>query len=204
MIFKADCICKKYGGDYVLKDLSFEIGESEFFGVYGPSGCGKTTLAKIVCGAEEPDSGSCTRLGLKVQMIYQQPWSALDPVQKIGDGLHELVRYHGFAEKGKAENALILETLKEVGLFEDILGHLPFQISGGEAQRLSIARALLFQPKLLIMDEATSMLDVLTQAYIIELVKRVITDRGGSVLFISHDKELADHVCDRILNLGDY
>ena len=98
----------------------------------------------------------------------------------------------------KGEDALIRELLAEVSLDTEILGHLPHQISGGEAQRIAIARCLLFHPKLLILDEATSMLALSTQANVLGLVRRSILERGGSVLLISHDRELTDYLCDPI------
>ena len=88
--------------------------------------------------------------------------------------------------------------MDEVGLNMEILNHLPHQISGGEAQRIAIARCLLFKPKLLILDEATSMLDVSTQANVLALVRRVMKKHGGSVLLISHDRELVEYLCDRL------
>ena len=93
---------------------------------------------------------------------------------------------------------LTQDLLEEVGLERDILFHLPHQISGGEAQRIAIARCLLFQPKLLILDEATSMLEVMTQANVLSLVRRVMKKRGGSVMLISHDEGLVQYFCDKI------
>ena len=114
------------------------------------------------------------------------------------DGFRELIRYHGFAKTRAEEQALIEMLLEEVGLDTDILAHLPRQISGGEAQRIAIARCLLFRPRLLILDEATSMLDVSTQANVIALVRKVMAKNKGSVLLISHDKALVDTLCDQI------
>ena len=94
--------------------------------------------------------------------------------------------------------------MAEVGLDMGILNHLPRQISGGEAQRVAIARCLLFKPRLLILDEATSMLDVSTQANVLALVRRVMEQGGGSVLLISHDRELVDHLCDQIYIFDDH
>ena len=196
----------------VLTDVSLEIPDGTVCGVYGKSGIGKSTLAKILCGVSAPDSGSVfldgislydekkrynRKTGLQIQMVYQQPYATLDPRQPIGDGFRELISYHRFAPKGD-ERPMTEEALRRVGLKPDILNHLPHQISGGEAQRVAIARSLLFHPRLLILDEATSMLDVSTQANVLGMVRRQMQASGGSILLISHDEALIDLYCDQI------
>ena len=209
-------VSKAFGKKNVLSDLSFSLDTGEILGVYGKSGIGKTTLAKILCGLVLMDEGEILidgtmlfsptspydrKLGRGIQMVYQHPYASLDPNQKIRGSFSELIRYHGLA-KGKEETeTLILRVLSEVNLDEGILSHLPRQISGGEAQRVALARCLLLQPTLLIMDEATSMLDVMVQANVFALVKKNIIEKGGSILLISHDRDLVDHVSDRILDL---
>ena len=204
---------KAFGSKLIFEHASFLIPDGQIVGVYGPSGIGKSTLAKLLCGVMKPDAGEILldgellvaadrpydrRMGLAIQMVYQQPYSSLDPSQKLLDGFRELIRYHGFAKTKAEEQALIETLLEEVGLDTDILAHLPRQISGGEAQRIAIARCLLFRPRLLILDEATSMLDVSTQANVIALVRKVMAKNKGSVLLISHDKALVDTLCDQI------
>ena len=205
-------IDKSFDGKRVLQNISLEIPDNQICGVFGKSGIGKSTLAKILCGVCPPDAGRILldnrclvsndrpydrRLGISIQMVYQQPYATLDPRQKIGSGFRELIRYHRFAPKGK-EQALTEEILTKVGLEPQILAHLPHQISGGEAQRVAIARCLLFQPRLLILDEATSMLDVSTQANVPGVVRRQMRANGGSVLLISHDEGLVKSLCDQI------
>lgn len=161
---------KAFNENPVLQDVSFDIPDGQIFGVFGKSGIGKSTLAKVLCGICPPDAGTITlddqilvsadhpydrRLGIRIQMVYQQPYATLDPSQKIGAGFTELIRYHRFRPKGE-ELSLTKEMLDKVGLAPQILAHLPHQISGGEAQRVAIARCLLFRPKLLILDEATA------------------------------------------------
>lgn len=198
MIFEAKDLQKSFDGKTILGGASFCVGEGEIVGIYGGSGLGKSTIAKIIAGVLPADGGSWTDLGLQLQMIYQQPYGALDPRQTVGQSFSELIRYHKMAEGRENIRNLTLESLAQVNLGPEILDHKPSRISGGEAQRVSIARALLFAPKLLILDEATSMLDVLTQAEVLGLVKKTITDRGGGVLFISHDAELVDYICSRV------
>lgn len=210
-------LSKSFAGKSVLSDLSLEIPDGTIYGMYGKSGIGKSTLAKVLCGVLTPDSGEILvddvslfspkasynrKLGIRIQMVYQQPYATLDPRQKIGDSFRELIRYHRFVPRDK-EQALTAKYLKKVGLKADILYHLPHQISGGEAQRVAIARSLLFQPKLLILDEATSMLDVSTQANVLGMVRRQMLKTGGSILLISHDKALVHLYCDQIYVFDD-
>ena len=129
-------------------------------------------------------------------MVYQQPYASLDPSQRIGAGLRELIAYHHLAENRQAAEELIAGILAQVQLPGKLLSHLPRQISGGEAQRVALARCLLLEPKLLILDEATSMLDVSTQANLLALVKAQMVPSGGAGLFISHDRARTDRYCD--------
>ncbi len=208
---------KAFGSKQVLDRLTLTIPDGTFYGVYGRSGIGKSTLAKVLCGVMTPDSGTVLldgeplftkkgydrARGVQIQMVYQQPYAALDPRQKIGDGLTELIRYHRFAKKGQ-ERELAAEALCGVGLQTEILSHLPHQVSGGEAQRVSIARCLLFRPKLLILDEATSMLDVSTQANVLGIIRGRMRESGGSVLMISHDAALTQAFCSEIYHFNDH
>lgn len=204
---------KSFGSKLIFSNVNMTIPDGKWVGLYGPSGIGKSTLAKLLCGVLRPDEGEIRlngkplvsvgksydrRAGLAIQMVYQQPHASLDGAQKIGAGLRELIAYHHFAGSRADTDALIDSLLEDVGVDREILCHLPHQISGGEAQRVAIARCLLFQPKLLILDEATSMLDVSTQANVIALVRRVAERVGGSVLLISHDRELVEYLCDHI------
>ena len=206
-----------FGPKPILQNASLELPDGCITGLFGPSGAGKSTLAKLLCGVYLPEGGSIIRdgallsspkgydrkLGLPIQMVYQQPFSTLDPSQKLGAGFRELVRYHRLAPNRQAADKLISELLASVGLEVGILGHLPTQISGGEAQRVAIARCLLFKPKLLILDEATSMLDVSTQANVLGLVRRLMSAAGSSILLISHDWELVTQFCDRVCLLNE-
>lgn len=205
--------CKSFGSQTVLQNVSLNIPAGSIIGVSGASGIGKSTLAKILCGVMPPDVGAVflagkllvsqkeaydRKRGLAIQMVYQQPYATLDPSQKIGAGLRELISYHHLAENKKAAETLIADVLAQMQLPLKILAHLPRQISGGEAQRVALARCLLLRPKLLILDEATSMLDVSTQANLLTLVKAQMLPNGGSVLFISHDRALTDFYCDTV------
>ena len=205
--------CKSFGTRTVLENISMTVPGGSVVGLFGASGIGKSTLAKLLCGVTAPDAGAVfldgqllvsekepydRRRGLAIQMVYQQPYASLDPSQKIGAGLRELISYHHLAESKNAAETLIAGILTQMQLPSKILAHLPRQISGGEAQRVALARCLLLRPKLLILDEATSMLDVSTQANLLTLVKAQMLPNGGSVLFISHDRALTDFYCDTV------
>ena len=205
--------CKAFGNQTVLLDVSLTIPDGSIIGVSGASGIGKSTLAKILCGVMPPDAGAVfldgkllvspkeaydRKRGLAIQMVYQQPYATLDPLQKIGAGLRELISYHRLTKNRQETEKLIADILAQMQLPSKILAHLPRQISGGEAQRVALARCLLLSPKLLILDEATSMLDVSTQANLLALVKAQMVSGGGSVLFISHDRALTDFYCDTV------
>ena len=205
--------CKSFGNQTVLQDVSMTIPDGSIIGVSGASGIGKSTLAKILCGVMLPDAGAVfldgkllvspkeaydRKRGLAIQMVYQQPYATLDPSQKIGAGLRELISYHSLTKNRQETEKLIADILAQMQLPAKILAHLPRQISGGEAQRVALARCLLLRPKLLILDEATSMLDVSTQANLLALVRAQMIPSGGSVLFISHDRALTDFYCDTV------
>ena len=205
--------CKSFGNQTVLQDVSLNIPDGSIIGMSGASGIGKSTLAKILCGVTAPDAGAVfldgkllvspkeaydRKRGLAIQMVYQQPYATLDPLQKIGAGLRELISYHRLTKNRQETEKLIADILAQMQLPSKILAHLPRQISGGEAQRVALARCLLLSPRLLILDEATSMLDVSTQANLLALVKAQMVSGGGSVLFISHDRALTDFYCDTV------
>ena len=210
--------CKAFGDQTVLQDVSMTIPDGSIIGVSGVSGIGKSTLAKILCGVMPPDAGEVfldgkllvspkeaydRKRGLAIQMVYQQPYATLDPSQKIGVGLRELISYHRLTKNRQETEKLIADILAQMQLPSKILAHLPRQISGGEAQRVALARCLLLSPKLLILDEATSMLDVSTQANLLALVKAQMLPNGGSVLFISHDRALTDFYCDTVYEFDE-
>ena len=208
-------ISKKYGNKQVLDKVDMQICTGTIVGLYGESGEGKSTLAKVLCGVVVPDGGRVEldgkpllsdkqkydrKLGLGIQMVYQQPYSVLDPSQKIIKGLNELIRYHSIVKTDEIDS-LIDRIAVEMDLDKDIFYHLPHQISGGEAQRIAIAKSLMFEPRLLILDEATSMLDISTQANVLGIIKKQTKKYDGSILMISHDKKLLDCICNSIFEL---
>ncbi len=199
-----------YRDKTILEKASFTIPERSIVSLLGDSGIGKSTVAKILTGILKPSQGRVEmdgrllvsesepydrKLGLGIQMVHQHPYLSLDPRQRIGKGFIEIVRYHHMAERNQ-EQSFILDAVNAAGLDPETLNHLPSQISGGEAQRVSLAKALLFSPRLLILDEATSMLDVSTQANVLGMARRVQISRGGSILLITHDHEVSEGYSD--------
>jgi ABC-type oligopeptide transport system ATPase subunit len=182
--------------------VSLSIKAGETLGLIGPSGCGKTTLARIILRLIFQDSGriflngenislytfqqmQCLRKAM--QIIFQHPDAALNPRKKIYDSLIEPFYLHSIAINKRKK---IMELLELVGLNQEILGRYPHQISGGQLQRVVLARALTLEPKFLILDEPTSMLDVSVQAQVLNLLKTIQEKYQMTYLFISHDIEV--------------
>lgn len=201
-----------------LTDVSFEIGDGKKVGLIGKSGEGKSTIANVLCGAVAPsggnvfkdgkalwdDKGKYDKLsGEKIQLVPQQPLLALDPMQRAGNAVKEALVATKHAKRGKDVKQKALRLFDIVGLERTLWGRLPLHLSGGQAQRLVIARALATEPTLLISDESTSMLDPSTSQSILDLYDRLVDTLGISVLFISHDVATVKSFCDEIYLLKD-
>ena len=195
----------------VLADISLKIEKGEVLGIVGDSGSGKTTLGKIVAGIERPTSGKIMFNGeelaqlnreqrsafrRKVQMLFQDPEGALNPSKRVVKLLDEVCHLAGMDEATRRERAGdIVET---VGLSSEVLHRYPRQLSGGQNQRVALARILLLEPQMIVLDEPTSSLDVSMQAQILNLLKHLQKTKNLAFLFISHDAEVIDFMCDRI------
>ncbi len=206
-------INKSYGKEQILHDISFSVGSGEIVGLVGESGCGKSTLARLLCGYEKPDSGKILFCGeniasfrkkdrqqfrRSVQLIMQDSLSSMDPKMSVGKTLKETLRYNGISEEVK-QNEKIAENMERVLLPQDLLDKRPAQLSGGERQRISICRALLVEPQLLICDEITSSLDVLTRYHLLGELKQLNKKAGLPLIFISHDIQAVKSISDRII-----
>lgn len=213
-------VSKKYwdrssGRQYdVLQSCSLQIAAGEAVGLMGPSGCGKSTLARVLLRLLPTDSGriifqtqDVTQLSQKqlkpfrqqVQFISQRPESFFDTLLKLGASLREPLHIFDLPDSSE----IIEAALATVKLSPALLDRYPHQVSGGEVQRLSIARALLLKPKLLILDEPTSMLDISVQAQILQLFKNIRRQEQMAFLFISHDKAVINYMCDRQLYMQE-
>ncbi|AKB30153.1 Oligopeptide transport ATP-binding protein OppF [Methanosarcina siciliae T4/M] len=209
---------KKYFSSGIFKkeaikavdDVSFEVRKGETLGFVGESGCGKSTVGKCILRFEQPGSGTIffdgkeltglprkefLKVQPRMQMIFQDPYSSLDPKMKIKSSISEPLRLQGV--KKKAAYAEVPLLLKSVGLSPEHANRYPHQLSGGQNQRVSIARALSLKPHFLIADEITASLDVSVQAQILHLIKNLKKELSLSMLFISHDLEVVRHMCDR-------
>lgn len=188
----------------VLKNISFEMKWGEILGLVGESGCGKSTLAKAILNILKPESGEIVYHSVyperifRPQMVFQDPYSSLNPAKKVGWILEEPLRLKGGIPKEKRRQ-MVYEMLRKTGLDESFAERYPSQLSGGQRQRIAIAGALMLEPELLIADEPVSALDVTIQAQVVELLMKLHRDMNLSVLFISHDLRIVYQICDRVI-----
>jgi ABC-type oligopeptide transport system ATPase subunit len=195
-----------------LDDVSLRVEHGQSVGLVGESGSGKSTLARVVMGMESATKGSVAidthvvgrrrstslrrELARAVQMVFQDPYSSLDPRQTIGGMLEEMYRFHfGPAKEGGYKDQ-VTELLASVGLDPSLAKVRPRSLSGGQRQRAAIARALAPDPKLLVLDEAVSALDVSVQAQVLNLLASIRRERDLAILFISHDLSVIRQVCN--------
>lgn len=181
----------------VLNGVSLEIYENEIVGLVGESGCGKSTLAKTVLGLVGDYEGEIIHYSHFPQMVFQDPFSSLNPQKNILWILEEPLRAQKVPKKERREKALRI--LERIGLGEEYAGRLPDELSGGQRQRVAIAAAIITHPKLLIADEPVSALDVTVQAQILSLMKELKEEYGLSYIFISHDLDVVYQICDRVM-----
>jgi peptide/nickel transport system ATP-binding protein len=203
----------------VVKDVNFKLNKGDRLAIVGESGSGKTTLALAILGLLPKNavvkSGEILFNGInllkltsnqwrdirwrKIAMIFQASMNGLDPVMKIGDQLIELYIYHNKYSSKEDVKEKIVEIIKKVNLSPTVLNLYPHELSGGMKQRIIIASSLLLNPDLLIADEPTTALDVITQSEILSLIKRISEERNITLMFITHDISLASLLCKKVL-----
>lgn len=195
-----------------VDDVSFFIRPGETLGLVGESGCGKSTTGRMVIGIDQPTHGRVLFNGLDlasqnkqqlrdlrrdIQMIFQNPLSALDPRIPIGRQVREPLDIHGIGTPAERRDT-VERLLKAVGIGLEMEARFPHELSGGQAQRAVIARALVLEPRLLVCDEPVSALDVSVQAQVVALLADLQRELGISYLFISHDLKVVKHLSHRI------
>lgn len=193
--------------------VDVDVAQGEVLALVGESGSGKSTLGRLVARLETPTQGDILYGGTnvaglsgrqlfafrrQVQMIFQDPFSSLNPHMRVRDMLAEPLRIHGLARGKQAIGARIEQLMGAVGLSPALASRFPHEFSGGQRQRLSIARALAVEPELLVADEAVSALDVSTQAQVVNLLGKLKRELKLTVLFISHNLAVVQNIADRV------
>lgn len=196
----------------VLKGISFDLPENKILGIVGESGCGKSTLAKVLTRLEDYSDGEIIFNGKdlrsipakdfphEIQMVFQDPYQSLNPRKKAWEIIADPILVTENISVSEAKTRA-LEMMKKVGLLVETSERYPHQFSGGQRQRLGIARALMLRPKLLILDEPVSALDVSIQAQVLNLLLDLQKEFKLSMIFISHDLTVVKHVSDETLVL---
>lgn len=213
-LLQAQGLSQRYAGQSVLRDIDFALAPGESLGVIGESGAGKSTLARLLMALERPHQGRVLWDGVDVnamparrrralrplvQMVFQDPYSSLDPRWRVGRSVMEPLLALSMNEAARRER--MSEVLVAVGLEPDAAWRFPHQFSGGQRQRLAIARALSTRPRLIVADEPVSALDVSVQAQILALLRDLQRREGISLVVVSHDLPAIEILCDRALVL---
>ena len=202
----------RYGAYEAVKGVSFTLAKGEILGIVGESGSGKSTIAKTLMGLERPSAGQILLHSANppnpqtakpvLQMIFQDAAGSLNPRLTVRQTLTEIIEFTNRQRRGTRQGipveAEIARLLEQIGLSAAVLDQYPREMSGGQCQRVSIARALATHPDVLIADEPVSALDVSVQARILNLLRDLRRDLGLSILLVAHDLAVVKNVCDRV------
>jgi ABC-type dipeptide/oligopeptide/nickel transport system ATPase subunit len=189
----------KYGTFEAVKGVSFHLDKGEIVGIIGQSGSGKSTIAKTLAGIERKNQGNVVIAAKSIQMVFQDAVGSLNPRMTVRATLKEVIR-HGKGVKRTDESLedRIVKLLSHVGLSKAVLDQYPREMSGGQCQRVSIARALAFDPDVIVADEPVSALDVSVQAKVLNLLRDLRDECSLSILLIAHDLAVVKNICDRV------
>ena len=200
IILSVDGLHVRYGAFEAVKGVSFSLARGGILGIVGESGSGKSTIAKAVIGLEKPSAGTIDNRAASTQMIFQDAVGSLNPRMTVVQTLREVLEVSSRRSSAPAagREAEIGRLLELVGLSRAVLGQYPRELSGGQCQRVSIARALACRPEALVADEPVSALDVSVQARILNLLRELRRELGLSILLIAHDLAVVKNVCDDI------
>ena len=191
-VFDVRSLKVSYGKFEAVKGVSFTVERGEIFALVGESGSGKSTIAKALVGLEKPSGGEIVRdPSCVVQMVFQDATGSLNPRMTVRQTLEEAVKVRKTGRDAKA-------LLRQVGLSEAVLGQYPREMSGGQCQRISIARALAAGGDVLVADEPVSALDVSVQARVLNLLRDLRRELGLTIILIVHDLAVVKNVCDRV------
>jgi oligopeptide/dipeptide ABC transporter ATP-binding protein len=204
---------RKVGAVHAVDGVSFDVLRGESLGIVGETGCGKTTTARLITRLLEPTSGTIrfdgedisrvSKRKLKpvrreMQMIFQDPYSSLNPRKTVGAIIAEPFAIHGLEKGRQQRRRAVQELMEQVGLNPEHYNRYPHEFSGGQRQRIGVARALALKPKLVIADEPVSALDVSIQAQILNLLRELQRRLGLTLVLIAHDLSVVRHMCDRV------
>jgi len=191
-------IVKKYGQQEVLNSFSLDIEKGKCLAVMGESGSGKSTIAKIIIGLEKPNSGEVKIFDKDIEFLFQDSYNALNPRMTVEDLIYEPLQFSTDIDV-KDKREFILELLKQVELAPELLTRRRDELSGGQLQRVCLARALSTKPQIMIFDESLSGLDPLVQDKILDLLYKIQKEYNLTYIFISHDFRLCYFLADRII-----
>ena len=209
---RSPLLSRHIGDVRAVDGVTLDVEDGETLGLVGESGCGKSTLGRSILRLIEPTGGSIEFEGRNIlalgyaemrdmrrrmQIIFQDPYASLNPRMRVGEIIGEGLRIHRLAS-GPERHEVVMRILDRVGLREDHYDRYPHEFSGGQRQRIGIARALVFQPRMIIADEPVSALDVSIQAQILNLLDELQSEFKLTYIFISHDLRVVEHVSHRV------